>query len=279
MSKPRTLKKIPLSSNVPEMPREHLARVGAANIADEELLAVLLRTGNTQQSVLTLSRQLLAKHPLATWSERSLKDWQQIPGINLAKAATIVAAIELGERALSRKAGGPSRITKPESSLPFLAHIRNQKQEHLVALYLNARLQVIHQETLFIGTVDASLTHPREVFSPAIEHSAIAVIIAHNHPSGNTSPSQQDITVTRQLLAGAQMLQITLLDHIIVTHNSFVSLRQMGVIQEWKTDVSSRVGSVARDQEQENLSLTQRQLGRDNSLSYAVIANWSLPEE
>lgn len=256
------------------MPREHVVRVGAANVSDEELVAVLLRTGSAQKNVLTLSQDLLIKYPLSKWPELTVNDWRQIPGIDVAKATTLVAAMELGERAVARKSSGPSRITTPESALPFLAQIRNQKKEHLVALYLNARLQVIHQETLFVGTVNASLTHPREVFAPAIEHAAIAVIIAHNHPSGSTTASPEDITITKQLLAAAQTLQLTLLDHLIVTGSAFASMRQMGSIPEWSASATHASPELMRDKGSDHETLMVSGSRAHPSISYAVLPEW-----
>ncbi len=230
------------------LPRERLVKVGPTNLTDEELVAILLRTGTQKENVLVLSEKLIKQKNLAEWSKINLDEWLKIPGINLAKASIIMAAIELGERASSRRKVGPSRITNPNSVLPFLADIRTQKKEHFKALYLNARLQVVHQEILFIGTVNSSLSHPREVFAPALEHRAIAVVLAHNHPSGSTQPSQEDKQVTENLLKAGKLLHITVLDHLIVTKDSLVSMRQLGSINEWSHDHFSAGDSLA-DQE------------------------------
>ena len=212
-------------------PRERLASQGVANLKDEDLLALILRTGSTGKNVLALSAATLKKRSLVEWSHAQLEDWLAIPGIDLAKAAALVAAFELSARTQARNQLPHLTITTPSAAASQFQHLRTKKKEYLAALYLNARYEVIHQEIISIGTVDRSLIHPREVFAPALTYLACSLIIAHNHPSGNSEPSAEDLAVTRTLAEGARLLQLTLIDHLILTSDKHLSLREWGVVE------------------------------------------------
>ncbi len=204
---------------------------GVANLQDDELLALIIRTGGKGSSVLAVSSKILHQQSLTEWSRASLEQWLEIPGIDVAKAAALVAAFELSARAEARRRLPHPVVTTPSAAAHLFQELRDKRKEYLSALYLNARHEVIHQEVISIGTVDRSLIHPRELFAPALEHMASALIIGHNHPSGNTEPSQEDLAVTRSLVHAATLLQLTLLDHLIITSTNQLSLREWGLAE------------------------------------------------
>ena len=154
-------------------------------------------------------------------SPQRLSDDLDIP---LGKAAQIVAAGELGRRFFERNGNGAPTIRTAREVYEYVADMRTLPKEHLRGLYLNAHYKVIHDEIVSIGTVDANIVHPREVFRPALEYSAAAVILVHNHPSGVTEPSAADLAVTEQLVAAGAQLGIALVDHVIVTKEGFASV-------------------------------------------------------
>jgi DNA repair protein RadC len=151
-----------------------------------------------------------------------------IDGINLAKGSTILAGIELGKRLSQLKRSSIPTIFAPVDALPVLSEIRLLKKEHFIVLYLDSRNQLIQKETVSIGTLNGSLVHPREVFEPAIKLLAAQIMLAHNHPSGDDSPSDADIAITVRLVEAGNLLGIAVLDHIIVTTTSFYSFKEHG---------------------------------------------------
>jgi len=154
----------------------------------------------------------------------------QVKGIGMAKAAQLLAAVELGRRIALEAMGEQPAITRPEDVYALLHHqLRDEKQEHVILLLLNTKNRVIQQSTLTKGTLDASLLHPREVFREAIRHSASSIILAHNHPSGDPTPSSEDIQMTNRLHQAGQLLGIDLLDHVILGDGRWVSLKAQGV--------------------------------------------------
>lgn len=209
-------------------PREKLMAKGPSGLTDTELLAILLRTGRSGKSALDLAHDILTKYPLEIFSTITTEELNKIKGIDTGKSTTVIAAIELVTRALGKHPRTLPIIGSPESALDQLGDIRNQKKEHFVALYLNARNELIHKEIISIGILTRSLVHPREVFAPALTHSAASILIAHNHPSGDTSPSEDDLVVTKRLREAGELLGIALYDHLIVTKDSHCSLRQVG---------------------------------------------------
>ncbi len=205
-------------------PREKLLERGVAALRDEELLAILLHTGVRGKSALDLARKILkeAGKALPRWT---VEDFRTIPGVGEAKAAQIVAAFEL-----ARRFQGTRRfpIQKPEDVLPYVRHIAHRKQEHVLCLTLNGAGEVIEVHEVTVGLVNTSQIHPREVFAPAIVDRAAAVILVHNHPSGNLTPSREDLAVTRQMVEAGKLLGIDVLDHIILTRDGFLSLKEQG---------------------------------------------------
>ncbi len=215
-----------------ERPRERFLREGPKALSNQELLALLLRTGTKQYSALHVASELLAGYTTLTHlSEASLEEVQHIPGIGVAKAIELMAAIEFGRRLQREQRGDKTIITSPEDAVEVVADdLKGLQQEHFVALYLNTKNHVIKQKTVFIGSLNASIVHPREVFKEALRTSSAAVICLHNHPSGDPSPSTEDINVTKRLDEAGKILGITLLDHIVVGENCFISLKERGFL-------------------------------------------------
>lgn len=209
---------------VHERPREKLAERGAENLSDRELLAILLRTGRAGKSALDISSEVLAKFPKNEIFKASFGDFVAIAGIDSGKACTLLAAFEFSKRMLAQPHSGRPIIESAEQALAQLYDIRAHKKEHFVALYLNARHELLHREEISVGTVNASIVHPRDVFAPALLHNATAVIVAHNHPSGNPEPSPEDREITVRLKDVGKLLGISLLQHLIVTEHTHASV-------------------------------------------------------
>lgn len=212
------------------MPREKLLEKGPANLRDAELLAILLNTGTKEKNVMELSRYILHKYPTKKLLSLGYDDLAQIKGIGPAKASVLLAAFELTKRAVDVADNNLPTITRAIDAVAQLQELRHVKREYFVALYLNARNQLVHKETISIGTLNASLIHPREIFKPAVEHLAASLIIAHNHPSGDTEPSHDDMMVTKRITESGRLMGIELVDHIIITHSAFYSFQEKGVL-------------------------------------------------
>lgn len=206
-------------------PRERLIEMGVENLKNTELLAILLRTGRQGKNVIELSQYILGKYSLHDILKLGYKDLQGISGIDASKACTLLAAFELTKRALDVSALSLPVIENALDATNYLADIRPHKKEHFVVLYLNARNQLMHKETVSIGTLNASIVHPREVFEPAIRLSAGQIILAHNHPSGNSEPSDADLLMTKRLIDAGKLIGIEVLDHVIVTKSEHTSIK------------------------------------------------------
>ncbi|MFA5962045.1 MAG: DNA repair protein RadC [Parcubacteria group bacterium] len=213
-----------------EMPREKLRERGVENLRDSELMAILLRTGIKGKNVLKISSGILAKFPKKKLLELDYKSLSKIKGIGPAKACLFLAAFELTKRALEVEDNNLPMIISAKDVVAQLQELRTMKKEHFVALYLNARSQLIHKETVSIGTLNASLIHPREVFKSAIDQLAASVILAHNHPSGNAEPSEDDLEVTKRLKEAGKILGIEVLDHVIITKSAYASLKEKQLV-------------------------------------------------
>jgi DNA repair protein RadC len=215
-----------------ERPRERLISDGPESLANHELLAILLRTGTKDESVLQLANRLLNHFEgLRLLKDATIEEMTSIKGIGTAKAVQILAAIELGRRISRLQYDERYVIRSPEDGAKYVMEdMRFLSQEHFVCLYLNTKNQVIHRKTVFIGSLNASIVHPREVFKEAIKRSAASIICAHNHPSGDPTPSREDIEVTKRLVECGRMIGIELLDHLIIGDRKFVSLKEKGYV-------------------------------------------------
>lgn len=215
-----------------DRPRERLIQVGPQALSNQELIAILLSSGTKGASALSLATRILMNFEgLALLKDATIEELTSIKGIGEVKAITLLAAIELGKRIETYKAGDRYIIRSPEDGANYLmAEMRNLKQEHFVALYLNTKNQVIHRQTIFIGSLNSSIVHPREVFKEAIKRSAASIICAHNHPSGDPTPSNEDIHVTKRLHESGKVLGIELLDHLIIGDHKYISLKEKGYL-------------------------------------------------
>ncbi len=213
-----------------EQPRERLCRVGARQLSNQELLAILLRTGVKEQSATQLASQLLSKFSHVTeMKDAVIEELTQVNGIGKVKAIELLAALEFGRRVYDRQVLNLTTIRSPEDAADFLmSDLSSLKQEHFVVLYLNVKNQIIHRQTVFIGSLTASIVHPREIFREAVKRSTASIICAHNHPSGNPSPSPEDIEVTKRIKKAGHILGIELLDHVIIGDEQFISLKEKG---------------------------------------------------
>lgn len=209
-----------------ELPRERLARHGVEALRDCELLAILLGTGYRGHNVMQVAQAVLDRHPKEELIAMRLEELSRLKGLGKVKAATLVAAFELARRGLQLGMGIMPAISTPAETVHLLAEIKDQRKEFFLCLYLNARNQVIHKEVISIGSLSASIVHPREVFQVAVQHSAAGVILAHNHPSGDVSPSKDDIDLTRRLVQAGDIMGIEVLDHIIIAAADFLSLKE-----------------------------------------------------
>jgi DNA repair protein RadC len=203
-----------------ERPREKLVEKGPENLTDKELLAVLLRTGRAGKSALDIAESILAKYPKKEILNITFSDLKRIPGIDIGKASSLLAAFEFTKRSVGATKTSRVLIESDDQALAQLHDIRGHKKEHFVALYLNARNELIHRENISVGTVNASIVHPRDVFAPALEYNATAIIIAHNHPSGMSDPSPEDHEVTLRIHEAGRHMGISVLKHIILTPDS-----------------------------------------------------------
>jgi len=209
-----------------ERPREKLIAKGVENLKDSELLAILLRTGTIGKNVIEIASQILSKYSKKRLLQMTYQDLSKISGIDSAKATTLLAAFELSKRALEVNDTNLPVISDAKDALAQLSDMRDLKKEHLVTLYLNAKNQLVHKETISMGTLNANLVHPREVFEPALKYSAAQIIVAHNHPSGDPKPSEDDLEVTKRLTEAGKMMGIELMDHVIVSKNSHFSFKE-----------------------------------------------------
>jgi DNA repair protein RadC len=206
------------------MPREKLIEKGAINLRDQELLAILLGTGRAGKNVLEVSQEILLKYTMKKLLALGYSELAKVKGIGPGKACTILAAFELTKRALEVEDNNLPTISSAKDAVAQLQELRTARKEHFVVLYLNARNQLVLKETISIGTLNANLVHPREVFKPAIDHLASSIIAAHNHPSGGSEPSNADLEMTKRLKEAGKLLGIELIDHIIITYKDFKSI-------------------------------------------------------
>jgi DNA repair protein RadC len=213
-----------------DLPRERLARCGPAGLRDDELLAVVLGTGVRGAGVLEVARAILEDHPREELVGLPADRLRRLRGVGRVKAAVLVAAFELARRGLQKGLGVQPIVSCPADAVPLLADIRGERREHFLCLYLNARNQVMHKEVISIGSLSASIVHPREVFQLAVTHTAASIVLAHNHPSGDVSPSRDDLDLTRRLVDAGQLMGIDILDHIILCESEFLSLKEHGLM-------------------------------------------------
>ncbi len=223
------IKDIPLN----ERPRERLINKGVKYLSNEELLAILLKTGTKDYSVKTLANNILKQlDNITDLKEINLETLIKIKGIGKAKACEILSAIELGKR-LNQKITNINQIKIYSSDSIYeyyKSKLANLKQEYFYCVYLDTKNHIIKDKLLFIGTINESLVHPREIFKEAYLLSASSIICIHNHPSGNINPSNNDIVITKQLIAVGKILGIKILDHIIIGRDNYYSFNDNNLV-------------------------------------------------
>lgn len=208
-----------------QQPREKLMKSGVQALNLEELLAIILGTGYKKENVLELSKRIFKDYGSKTITGYSrVSDIMNDFDLPKVKACQLLSCFEIGRRLFADKSTDIPIIRSPQDVWEFVSDMHNLKKEYLRGLYLNIKNQVIHDEIISIGTIDQSIAHPRDIFVPAIKYHAAAMIIVHNHPSRDDSPSQADITLTSNIKAAGELLSISVLDHIIVTRAGYRSI-------------------------------------------------------
>ena len=216
-----------------ERPREKLFEEGAKELSNSELLAVLIRTGNAKSSALDLSHKLLSTIPdgIVSLSDCSLEEIVKIEGMSKSKTAPILAAVELGKRVILESRKKRKKITSPLDLVEFfMADMCRLKKEHFKITMLDTKNYIIGVEEVSIGNLNSSIVHPREVFKEAIKRSSSAIILVHNHPSGDPTPSREDINITKRLVECGDLLGIRILDHIIIGDKKHISLKEIDIL-------------------------------------------------
>jgi len=207
-------------------PRERLEKNGVHVLSDAELLAIIFKTGNKEENAIVMSDRLITKYGLGKLNELSLKELQEIKGIGPAKSMQIKALFEFNKRySLAKRDGEPIKSAKDVFEYASQRLITNQ-QEHFMILLLDSKNRIVKDEVISIGTLNASIIHPREVFKSAIRESANSIILVHNHPSGDPEPSAEDEQITKKLFEAGELLNIKILDHVIVGKDKFWSFKE-----------------------------------------------------
>ena len=226
MPRPRS---IPGVADV-DLPWEKLRRQGPEACQNHELLAVVLEKGYGSTNVLDHAEAILQRHSLDELMDMAPAQLSRVKGISAKQSLVLTACLEIARRALRQGMGIMPCISKPTDIIPLIADIREKCKEHFVAIFLNARNQVIHRENVSVGSLNASLVHPREVFSPAVGSSAAGLILAHNHPSGDVTPSREDIDLTKRMVQAGEIMGIEVLDHLVLAPERFLSMREANLL-------------------------------------------------
>jgi len=211
-----------------ERPREKLMQYGPGKLSNSELLAIVLRSGKKGENVIELANKILKRFSKDELPNLTFNDLKDYPGLGPAKACEIVACFELGKRLLKDKKA--EIYLKPREIWEELKDLRDHKKEHFVIFYLDSRNQEIKREIVSVGSLNTNLVHPREVFEPAVRNLAAQIILAHNHPSGDPEPSEDDLEITKRLVESGKILGIEVIDHIIITKTGFISFKEKNLL-------------------------------------------------
>lgn len=212
-------------------PRERMEEYGAKALANHELLAILLRTGTKELNVMQLAMEVLGNFDdLFMFKQASIEELMEIKGIGKTKAIEVTAAIEFGSR-VSRSTQVKQGVVSSSRIVGemLLEELGGLHQEKVMALYLNTKNEILKKETIFIGSLNSSVAHPREIFRGSVRYAAARIILAHNHPSGNPEPSEADIAFTKRMVTAGELMGIELLDHVIIGEHTYISLKEHGV--------------------------------------------------
>ncbi len=210
--------------------REKIEKQGERSLSNTQLLAVALGSNTRAGSVLKVAEGLVRKYGFEALPSISLNEWKSNYGIGTSRACRLKAVYELGRRTFSAKDDDRPVLSSPREAYAQVKDLRRARKEHLVALYLDAQNRLIARETVAIGSLNTTRTHPREILQPAIACSALGFILAHNHPSGSLTPSQDDVDFTRAIKRASEIIGIGLYDHLIVSESGYVSLKEKGLI-------------------------------------------------
>ena len=223
-----TIKELPSE----ERPRERLVKYGPEALSNAELLAIILRVGTREYSAIGLAEHLLGVFDgLKGVATAGVDDLSAIKGLGVAKAAQLKAMVEIGKRLAASVPHSRQTIRSPQDAADLLMpEIRDLPQERFKAIYLNSRNEVLKTRTITIGSLDSSLITPRDLFREGISSNCASVVVAHNHPSGDPSPSKEDIDVSKRLIQAGQMIGIEVLDHVIIGDGRWLSLKERGLI-------------------------------------------------
>ncbi len=214
-----------------EKPRERLLKYGADALSFSELLAIIIRCGTRDENVLDLSRRIVSESGVRQLPDMTIGQMKKFKGIKDAKAAQIIAVFEIARRVSSGRESFKLKIENSRDVSDYLmAKMKNLKKEHLVGLYLDTRNHLIKEETISIGTLNSSLIHPREIFRGAVQEACASIILVHNHPSGDPTPSRDDISVTKKIVKASEIMGIELLDHVVIGNDRYVSLKEDGLL-------------------------------------------------
>lgn len=215
-----------------ERPREKLLRYGAETLSNSELLAIILRTGSAKENILTLSNRIIAQRGgLNGLLNSTAEDFIHVKGIGTAKASQLLALCEISKRFKAFKSGEEVKITSPNDVATYIMEeMRQLKKEVFKLIMVNTKKIVISVKDVSIGSLNASIVHPREVFLEAIRHNSASIIVCHNHPSGDPTPSTEDIKVTKRLKEAGNLLGIELLDHIVIGNGNYISFKEKGIL-------------------------------------------------
>lgn len=212
-----------------ERPREKMMKYGPRSLSNAELIAIILSTGTKDKTAIDLARSILcfSNEGIGFLANCSIEELSSLKGIGLAKSSQIIAAIELGKRISLSTRVNNYRIKGPEDvSNLLMEEMKHLKQEHFNIILLSTKNEVISVENISIGSLNASIVHPREVFLRAIKRSSASIILAHNHPSGDPQPSKEDILITKRLVESGKIIGIEVLDHVIMGDNNYCSLKE-----------------------------------------------------
>jgi DNA repair protein RadC len=223
-----TIKDLPPS----ERPRERLMSDGANALSDAELLAIFIRTGSKRETAVQLAERVLVElGGLDLLPRMTIEELRAIGGLGPAKAATVMAAVELAKRLGSRMRAGQASVSSPgDAAALVMENLRYKLKEHFQVVLLDTKHKLMGIEEISIGSLNSSLIHPREVFRPAIQKACACVILIHNHPSGDPTPSREDLDVTRRLCEAGRLVGIEVLDHVIIGDGKFISFREKGLL-------------------------------------------------
>lgn len=210
-----------------DRPREKLLHYGPSRLTDAELLAVIFGTGKKGESSLELAKRILKNFGYNKFAETKIDDFKKIDKLGPVKLCQLLACLEIGKRVFKQK---QNFIVSPKEIWNDLKVERESKKEHFIVFYLDVRNKVIKKELVSVGTLNANLVHPREVFEPAVRYLAAQIILAHNHPSGDSQPSEEDLTITKNLTKAGKIMGIEIIDHVIVSEADYFSFKEKGII-------------------------------------------------